>query len=52
MILGLVHTKPEVFEHTAFFLLLDPQSTLIRHENEALQNVLQTGGICKQRFAF
>ena len=39
-----VHTMPDKFENVALFLRLGQPSTLIRHENWAFRNALQTGG--------
>ena len=36
-VLDSVHTTPEEFENVVLFLRLDLTSTLIRHENGALQ---------------
>jgi len=48
--LGTVHTTPEKFENAALFLRLGPvPSTLIRHQNEAFRNALQTGEIWRRR---
>ena len=44
-----VHTRSGKFEKAGFFLRLGPSSTLIRHENGAFPNALQTGGILKRR---
>jgi len=42
-------TTLEEFENAALFLRLGLPSTLIRHENGAFENALQTGGIWKRR---
>ena len=41
---GPVYTAPEKFENAALSLRLGLPSTLIRHENELFENVLQTAG--------
>jgi len=46
---GPIYTTPEKFENAALFLRLGLPSTLIRHENGALEkNALQAGGIWKR----
>jgi len=41
-----VHTTPEKFENAALFRLrFGLPSTLVRHENGAFRNAVQTGGI-------
>ena len=43
---------PEEFENAALFLRLGLPSILIRHENGAFQNALQTGGLENAGFTF
>lgn len=46
------HRTPVNFANAALFLQLGLSSTLIRHENGALENALRTGGIGNPGLSF